>query len=152
MRILYVPIVLLGLCFVSISRAAGSFDVKIGEMIRAPNLAHFKLKLREVHQLENLQAQCEIQLKFEMLPSSCFELIQIERRRNLLSGEAFHNARLWLTENCIDRASQLAESSKTKFEVSSLPSSCREIALKKLNDQHYREITMNPMALFKRRH
>ena len=151
MRWLFVPIILLGLCLTSNSHAVSSNDMKLSEMIRAPNLTQFKLKLGEIRQLESLQAECEIQLKFEMLPGSCFEVIKIEKNRHLLSNEAFYKARLWLTENCMDRASRLVDSSKTKIKVSSLPSGCREIALQKLRDQHYREITMNPVGLFIRR-
>ena len=128
-----------------------SNEVDVGDLLEASNITHLKFKLRERHHLETTRAQCHIQLKFEMLPVSCFEVIQIEKNRHILSDEKFEKTKLWLTENCIERARQTTQISKERIQLKLLPPTCREIVTEKLSDQEYRDVTMNPESLFERR-
>ena len=112
---------------------------------------NLKLKIKEAEYLANIRAQCEIQLKYGMLPARCFEVIRIEKRDGLLSNEKFKSTEAWLGENCEERAGQPGELKCDRNQLRLLTKTCREIAERKMNDQHYKDITMNPSSLFKRR-
>ncbi len=131
--------------------AQANEETRVADLIRAPSLSNLKLKIKETDHLENIRTQCEIQLKYGMLPARCFEVIRIEKRDGLLSDEKFKKTEAWLIENCEERAAQPGETNRDQNQLRLLPKACREIAERKLNDQHYRDITMNPSSLFKRR-
>ncbi len=126
-----------------------SQTLNLGEMLAAPNITQFKFKLKEMRHLEIVRAQCRIQLKYEMLPISCFEVIQVEKAKHILSDGQFQKTKRWLTENCIESVSQTLHLPKEGLRY--LPADCREIVMKKMNDREYRDVTMNPDSLFQSR-
>ncbi len=136
----------------SISKISeSSSDLRLSRIIRASNLESLKSKSLEIKRLENQKEECDIQLRYEMLPSSCFEVIRLEKKMSLLSPKKYQETFVWLTENCIDRASQLKKISRTAAQTGALPDKCLELVHRKIADQFYRDVTMNPVALFKQR-
>jgi hypothetical protein len=126
-------------------------ELRLSEIIQISDFKAFKAKITELHSLENRKDECEIQLRHEMLPTSCFEAIRLEKKLSQLSLQKYQETLAWLTENCIDRAVQLKEITQQRKQLRDLPQSCLEIVIQKMGDQHYRDITMNPVALFKKR-
>lgn len=126
-------------------------ELKLAEMLRATSITHFNTKLKELNRFESFQSECDIQLKFNMLPSSCFEVIEFERRHRILSEKNYLKAKMWLSENCIEQANQIVEVKESTLNLKPLPEACRRIANDKLNDQQYRDVLANPSLLFKKR-
>lgn len=144
--------VILAITCVQLSQfVQASDEVKMADMIRAPSISKLKLTIKETHRLENIRAQCEIQLKYGMLPTQCFEVIRIEKRDRLLTDEKFQRTWMWLSDNCNERAVQTGDIETSDSQLKLLPKPCRDLALRKMGDQQYRDVTMNPSLLFKRR-
>ncbi len=126
-------------------------ELRLSRIIKISNIKGFNARIEEMHALENRKEECDIQLRHEMLPTSCFEVIRLEKKLSLLSNDKYLETRSWLTDNCIDRASQIKEINHQIRNLNSLPPKCLELVREKMGDQHYRDITLNPVALFKQR-
>ncbi len=150
-RVWFLAMVILNFYNVSNSMADASLDSNMAEMIRAPDLVHLKMKLQEIKGFEVLRAKCEIQLKFELLPEACFGVIQFEKRKKLISEGTYLKTKLWLNQNCLIRVNQLNIKISEQSDILRLPADCREIAMNKRSDQTYKDVTLSPNALFRRR-
>jgi hypothetical protein len=127
-------------------------DLNLRSIIKSTHLTKVSVKV-DPSRLESLRDSCKSQLAVELIPKSCFQVIEIEKRLGLLKNNADKRELTWLGRLCMTRASKstLWLDLESTLDSKEIPDECRKLASKRLSDLRYKEEETAPDQLFLRR-
>lgn len=152
-KILMISVVMTGINAFAAATQPSLQELRLKSILNAHSLPEIERSLQHVDHLEATRIICQQQLHLKKSPSACFEVLNEELAKKMISSKSAQATRQWLGSLCLENLDNETNllSVKNLATSSAIPGECRDKASERMKDLQYQKISTGPAELFQAR-